>query len=211
MRVTQAEKGRAFAALHQGPGLFVIPNPWDAGSARVLASIGFRALATSSAAAAGALGRRDYGMRREEALANARAIVDATELPVSADFEDGFGREPEAVVQTVQLAIEIGLAGCSIEDAPGDGIPHPISLAAERVAAAVETARKAPFPFLITARAENYCRGCPDLADTLARLQAYEKAGAAVLFAPGLPNLASIRVVTSALTRPLNVVGSMSG
>jgi 2-methylisocitrate lyase-like PEP mutase family enzyme len=211
MSVSQAEKGRRFLALHQAPGTFVIPNPWDAGSARLLGALGFKALATSSSAAAGTLGRRDYGLRREEALANARAIVEATDLPVSADMEDGFGRSPEAVAETVRLAIDAGLAGCSIEDAPGDGKPLDLVLAAERVAAAVEVARGAGFPFLITARAENYCRECNDLADTVARLQAYERAGADVLFAPGAPDLEAVRLICASVGRPVNVVGTMQG
>lgn len=211
MSISQATKGEKFCALHQSPGAFVIPNPWDAGSARLLAALGFQALATSSSAAAGVLGRRDYGLRREEALANARAIVEAVDLPVSADMEDGFGRTPEAVAETVRLAIETGLAGCSIEDAPGNGKPHDLALAAERVAAAVEVARKASFPFTITARAENFVRDCPNLADTIARLQAFERAGADALFAPGLPDLDAVKTVCAAIGKPLNVVGSMQG
>ncbi|PTY07140.1 2-methylisocitrate lyase [Opitutaceae bacterium EW11] len=211
MSISQAEKGRRFLSLHQAPGTFVIPNPWDAGSARLLAALEFSALATSSAAIAGSWGRRDYGLCRDEALARAREIVEAVDLPVSADLEDGFGRAPEAVAETVRLAIETGLAGCSIEDAAGDGKPLDLSLATERVAAAVEVARKAPFPFLITARAENYCRDCRDLADTIARLQAYERAGADVLFAPGVPELASVRAIVGSVSKPLNVVGTMQG
>jgi 2-methylisocitrate lyase-like PEP mutase family enzyme len=211
MSVSQAEKVKSFRALHEAPGAFVIPNPWDAGSARLLTALGFQALATSSAAAAGRMGRRDYGLKRDEALAVAREIADATHLPVSADLEDCFGRTPEAVAATVQLAIEAGLAGCSVEDAPGDAKPYDIALAAERVAAAVETARRAPFPFVITARAENYCRDCSDLPDTIRRLQAFENAGADVLFAPGVPDLASVKTVCASVGKPLNVVGTMQG
>ncbi len=189
----------------------MIPNPWDAGSARLLASLGFHALATSSSASAGTLGRRDYALQRDEALANARAIAEASDLPVSADLEDGFGRDPATVAETVRLAIAAGLAGCSIEDAPGDGRPHDVMLAVERVAAAVETARTAGFPFLITARAENHCRGCEDLADTIARLQAYAAAGADALFAPGLPDFEAVRTVCASVPRPLNVVGTLEG
>lgn len=209
MSVTQHEKATRFRALHAAPGAFVIPNPWDAGSARMLAGLGFSALATSSYAAAGTLGRRDYGLTRDLALANARAIVDATDLPVSADLENGFGDSPEIVSETVRLAAAAGLAGCSIEDAAGGVAPYDLSLATERIAAAVQAARALPFPFVLTARAENFARGRPDLDDTIRRLQAYEKAGADVLFAPGLPDLASIRTVCTAVSKPVNVVGSM--
>lgn len=209
MHPAQKEKIARFVALHQAPGAFVMPNPWDAGSARMLASLGFPALATSSGAAAGTLGRRDYGLTRDEALATARAIVAATDLPVSADLEDGFGASPEAVRETVQLAAAAGLAGCSIEDAPGYAAPYDLGLATERISAAVEVVRGLPFPFVLTARAENYLRGKPDLDDTIRRLQAFEKAGADVLFAPGLPDLATVRTVCAAISQPLSVVGSM--
>lgn len=209
MSSTQQEKGARFRALHERPGVFVIPNPWDAGSARVLAGLGFEALATSSAASAGTLGRCDYEVQRDEALAMARAIVEATDLPVSADLENGFGDTPEAVAETVRRAAEIGLAGCSIEDAPGGAAAYDLPLAVERVAAAVAVARSLPFPFTLTARAENYLRGRPDLDDTIRRLQAYEAAGADVLFAPGLPDLVSVRAACAAVKRPVNVVGSM--
>jgi 2-methylisocitrate lyase-like PEP mutase family enzyme len=211
MDPSQAEKGHQFRALHDRPALFVIPNPWDAASARVLTALGFAALATSSSAAAGTLGRRDYRLSREEALANARSIVQATHLPVSADLEDGFGRDPEIVAETVRLAIAAGLAGCSIEDAPGDGPPHELGLAVERVTAAVGAARAAPFPFLVTARAENFCRDRHDLTDTIERLQAFAHAGADVLFAPGLPDVESVRTVCRAVGKPVNVVGTMQG
>ena len=211
MSITQAEKGRLFRSLHDAAEPFVIPNPWDAGSTRLLASLGFRALATSSSAAAGVLGRRDYGLSRQEALANARSIVEATDLPVSADMEDGFGRDPQSVAETVQAALSAGLAGCSIEDAPGDAPPYDLALAVQRVRAAVEVARRAPFPFLITARSENFCRERDDLADTIRRLQAYEAAGADVLFAPGVPTLADVRTLCRSVSRPVNVVGTMGG
>jgi 2-methylisocitrate lyase-like PEP mutase family enzyme len=207
--MTQHEKTARFRALHDAPGAFVMPNPWDAGSARLLASLGFDALATSSSAAANTLGRRDYGLTRDEALAMAREIVDATDLPVSADLENGFGDTPEIVAETVRLAAGIGLAGCSIEDARGNALPYDLGHATERVAAAVAAARALPFPFVLTARAENFVRGRRDLDDTIRRLRAYERAGADVLFAPGVPDLASVRTMCSAVTKPVSVVGYM--
>lgn len=209
MKATQAEKAARFHALHAGPEIFVIPNPWDAGSARMLAGLGFSALATSSSAAAGTLGRCDYGLLRDEALAGARLIVEATDLPVSADLENGFGDEPGVVADTIRSAAAIGLVGGSIEDARGGATPYELSLAVERVAAAAAAARQLPFPFVVVARAENYARGIFDLRDTIKRLQAYEQVGADVLFAPGLPDLAAVRTVCAALTKPVNVVGSM--
>jgi 2-methylisocitrate lyase-like PEP mutase family enzyme len=209
MNASQTEKIARFRALHAAPGAFVIPNPWDAGSARMLAGLGFTALATSSSASAGTLGRRDYGVTREQALAMARAIVEAVAVPVSADLEDGFGAAPEAVRETIRRAAEIGLAGCSIEDAPGNAAPYDFNHAVERVAAAVEANRALPVPLVLTARAENYLRGKPDLDDTIRRLQAFEKAGADVLFAPGLPDLAAVRSVCAAVSKPVNVIGAM--
>src|SRR5712664_1405500 len=202
----QNDKAKRFRALHQGPRAFVIPNPWDAGSARVLAGLGFEALATSSGASAGVLGRRDGAVTREEALAHARAIVNATDLPVSADLEKGFGDAPAAAAETIRLAAEVGLVGGSIEDASGDKDKplYDLSLAAERVAAAVQAARSLPFPFTLTARAENYLRGNPNLDDTIKRLRAFEAAGADVLMAPGLPDLGAVRTVCAALSRPFN-------
>lgn len=211
MTSTQLEKTVRFRALHAAPGAFVIPNPWDAGSARMLAGLGFSALATSSSASAGTQGRRDYAVARDEALAMARQIVDAVDVPVSADLENGFGAAPEVVAETIRLAAAAGLAGCSIEDAPGDAKPYDPGHAAERIAAAVEAARALPFPFVLTARAENFVRGQPDLDDTIRRLQAFERAGADVLFAPGVPDLAGIRTLCAAVTKPVNVVGSMQG
>src|SRR5262245_21384583 len=204
MAATQSDKATHFKTLHQGPGAFMIPNPWDAGSARILAGLGFQALATSSGAAAGVLGRRDGRITREESLALARAIVMATDLPVSADLEKGFGDAPEVVAETIRLAAEAGLVGGSIEDATGDRNKplYDIGHATERVAAAAQAARALPFPFTLTARAENFLRGNPDLEDTLKRLQAFEKAGADVLFAPGLPDLASVRAVCAAVSKP---------
>jgi 2-methylisocitrate lyase-like PEP mutase family enzyme len=213
MPASQSEKAVRFRALHQGPGAFVIPNPWDAGSARILAGLGFQALATSSGASAGVLGRRDGKVSREEALAQARAIVAATDLPVSADLEKGFGDAPQAAAETIRLAAEAGLVGGSIEDATGDKDKrlYAIGHATERVAAAVEAARSLAFPFTLTARAENFLRGNPDLEDTIRRLQAFEKAGADVLFAPGLPDLASVRAVCTAVSKPVNFMVGIKG
>jgi 2-methylisocitrate lyase-like PEP mutase family enzyme len=210
MEASQSERAQAFRALHARPGAFVIPNPWDIGTARILAGLGFEALATTSAGMAFALGRRDGAVSRDEALAHARAIVGATPLPVSADLENGFGDAPEVVAETIRLAANTGLAGASIEDASGDP-DRPIydaSLALERVAAAIEAARALPFPFTLTARAENFLHGRPDLDDTIRRLQAFERAGADVLYAPGLRDLATMRTVISEISRPLNVVMS---
>ncbi len=200
-----------FRALHQGPGAFVIPNPWDAGSARMLAALGFAALATSSGACAGTLGRRDGSVTRDEALAHARAIVQATELPVSADLEKGFGDSPAAAAETIRLAAEAGLAGGSIEDATGrkEQPLYDFNQAVERVAAAAEAARAAGF--FLTARAENFLRGKADLDDTIRRLQAFEKAGADVLFAPGLPDLAAVRTVCASLSKPVNFMAGIRG
>lgn len=210
---TQLEKAQRFRALHEGPGAFVIPNPWDAASARILATLGFQAFATSSAAAANVLGRRDNGISREESLAHARAIVDATDRPVSADLEKGFGDTPEIVAETIRRAAEVGLVGGSIEDATGDATRpfYELTLATERIAAAVEAARALPFPFTLTARAENYIRGNANLEDTIRRLQAYEQAGADVLFAPGLPDLASVRTVCAAVKKPVNFIAALPG
>jgi len=206
MTTTQHEKALRFQELHRRSGAFLIPNPWDAGSARLLAGLGFEAFATSSAAAAGVLGRRDGRMTREESLANARMIVEATDLPVAADLEYGFGDDPATAAETILLAANVGLVGGSIEDARADRDKriYDIALATDRVAAAVKAARSLPFPFTLAARAENFVRGNPDLDDTIKRLVAYEKAGADVLFAPGLPDLASVRAVCSAVSKPVN-------
>ncbi len=213
MAATQGDKAVRFTGLHEGPDAFVIPNPWDAGSARILAAVGFHALATSSGACAGVLGRRDGSVTREEALAHARAIVEATDLPVSADLEKGFGDAPAVVAETIRRAAEVGLVGGSIEDATGrkDAPLYDIGLAIERVAAAAEVARALPFPFTLTARTENFLRGNPDLEDTIRRLQAYERAGADVLFAPGLPDLASVRAVCAAVSKPVNFMVGIRG
>jgi 2-methylisocitrate lyase-like PEP mutase family enzyme len=211
MSVSQSEKAARFAALHRAPRAFLMPNPWDAGSARILAQLGFQALATSSGACAGVLGRRDGRVTRDEALTHARAIAAATDLPVSADLEKGFGDDPAFVAETIRLVAEAGLVGGSIEDATGnpDRPLYDIGLATERVAAAVHSARSLSFRFTLTARAENFLRGNPDLDDTIRRLQAFEKAGADVLFAPGLPDLASVRTVCAALSSPVNFMAGI--
>jgi 2-methylisocitrate lyase-like PEP mutase family enzyme len=213
MTTSQRDKAVRFRALHERAGAFVIPNPWDAGSARVLAALGFEALATSSGACAGTLGRRDGRVTRPEALAHARAIVAATDLPVSADLEKGFGDAPAAAAETIRLAAEVGLVGGSIEDATGDPARPLFDLghATERVAAAAEAARALPFPFTLTARAENFLRGHPSLDDTIARLRAFERAGADVLFAPGLPDLAAVRAVCAAVSKPVNFMAGIKG
>ena len=211
--VTQQEKATRFRTLHDGPGVFLIPNPWDIGSARVLAGLGFQALATSSAASACAVGKRDGGLTCEEALAHARSIVDAVDLPVSADLERGFGDAPEVVAETVRLAAVAGLVGCTIEDSTGDPQSplYEIGLATERIAAAVEAARALPFPFLLTARAHNLLYAQASLDETIRRLQAYERAGAGVLFAPGLPDLAAVRTVCAAVSKPVNFMVGVPG
>src|SRR5216117_2499477 len=213
MSTTQNEKAARFRALHDGPGAFVIPNPWDVGSARLLAGLGFQALATSSAASATALGRRDGRLTREEALAHARAIVEATDLPVSADLEKGFGDAPAAAAETIRLAAGVGLVGGSIEDATGDKDKplYDIAQATERVTAAVQAARALSFPFTLTARAEGFLRSKPDLDDVIKRLQAFEKAGADVLMSTGLPDLESVRNVCSALSKPFNFMVGIKG
>jgi 2-methylisocitrate lyase-like PEP mutase family enzyme len=213
MTTSQNEKAARFRALHEGPGFFVIANAWDAGSARILAGLGFAALATSSGASAGVLGRRDGMVTREEALAHARAIVEATDLPVSADLEKGFDDRPEGAAETIGLAGAAGLIGGSIEDFSGDPQKplYDLGHATERVAAAVATARRLSFPFTLTARAENFLRGNPDLDDTIRRLKAFETAGADVLMAPGLPDLAAVRAVCTALARPFNFMAGIKG
>jgi 2-methylisocitrate lyase-like PEP mutase family enzyme len=209
--MNQQDKVALFRALHAGPRAFVLPNPWDAGSARVLAGLGYQALATSSGACAGVLGRRDGRVTRDEALAHAQAIVAAVALPVSADLEKCFADAPREAADTIRLAAGVGLAGGSIEDASGNK-EKPIfdfSHAVERVAAAAEVANKAGF--VLTARTENYLRGRPDLDDTIKRLQAFEKAGADVLMAPGLPDLDAVRAVCSAVKKPVNFMAGIRG
>ncbi|WP_343572284.1 isocitrate lyase/phosphoenolpyruvate mutase family protein [Pseudomonas sp.] len=211
---TQQQRGEAFRALHQRDGLFVLPNPWDAGSAKMLAHLGFEALASTSAGLAFSLGRPDAegAVSREEALANARAIIEATPLPVAADLENGYGDEPEDCAETIRLAAACGLVGGSIEDATGrpDAPIYPLELAVERVSAAVQAARALPFPFTLAARAENLLHGRNDLDDTIRRLVAFAEAGADVLYAPGLKTREEIAAVVSAVKpRPVNVlVGS---
>jgi len=213
MIMTQADKAQRFQALHLCPGPFLIPNPWDPGSARVLAGLGYEALATSSAASAAALGRRDGTLSRDEALAHCGAIVSATQLPVSGDLGNGFSHIPAEVAKTVSLAAEAGLVGCSIEDSTGeeDNPLYELQLASERVEAAVKAARTLPFQFTLTARAETFVNDRPDLDETIRRLQAYEKAGADVLFAPGLPDLPAVRAVCSAVSKPVNFMVGIRG
>jgi 2-methylisocitrate lyase-like PEP mutase family enzyme len=190
-----------------------MPNPWDIGSARLLAGLGFQALATSSAASAASLGRKDGRLTREEALAHARAIVDATELPVSADLEKGFGDAPEAVAETVRLAAEAGLVGCTIEDSTGNPEKplYDFPAAVARIEAAARAAHALPFPFMLTARAHNLLYADPSLDDTIERLEAFEEAGADVLFAPGLPDLAAVRRVCAAVSKPVNFMVGIQG
>lgn len=209
---TQAQKAAAFRALHEREGAFIIPNPWDAGTARLLTALGFEALATTSLGLANTLGRADGtgAVSRAEVLANCAEIAGATRLPVSADLENCYAHEPRAAAEMIRLAAEAGVVGGSIEDATGDS-QHPIyefELAVERVQAAAEVARSLAFPFTLTARAENFLHGRRDLDDTIRRLQAFEKAGADVLYAPGLRDLATIATVASSVTKPLNVVMS---
>ena len=205
---SQTEKAARFLELHRPGNPLLLPNPWDQGSARLLASLGFQALATTSSGFAATLGRLDGSVSRDEALAHAAAVVAATELPVSADLENCFADDPAGVARTVALAVDAGLAGCSLEDFTGskDEPIYDIGLATERVAAAAEAAHAGPVRLVLTARAENYLHGRPDLADTIARLQAYQAAGADVLYAPGLTSLADIRQVVTAVDRPVNVL-----
>jgi 2-methylisocitrate lyase-like PEP mutase family enzyme len=210
---TQAEKATRFLALHEAPHAFVIANAWDVGSARILAGLGFEAIATSSGAHAGTLGRRDGRVSRHEALTHCRDIAEAIDLPVSADLEKGFGDEPGDAAKTIRLAGDAGIVGGSIEDASGDPAKpiYDIALAAERVAAAVEAARALPYRFMLTARAENFLHGKADLDDTIRRLQAFEKAGADVLFAPALPSLEAVRTVCSSVSKPVNFMAGIRG
>jgi 2-methylisocitrate lyase-like PEP mutase family enzyme len=214
MGVTQREKAARFRALHDAEaGVFTIPNPWDVASARILAGLGFHALATSSAASAGALGRRDGGLTRDDALAHCRMIVNATDLPVSADLERGFGDAPELVAETIQLAADAGLVGCTIEDTTGnqDRPLYDSSLAIERIAAAAQAAHALSIPFVLTARAHNLMYANPNLDETIKRLQAFERAGADVLFAPSLPDLNAVRAVCTALSKPVNFMVGIKG
>ena len=209
----QAERGRVFRALHERDHAFIIPNPWDVGTARILAHLGFEALATTSMGYAFSAGQRDNTVKRERMLVHLAELAAATELPVNADLENGFGDAPETAAETIKLAAATGVVGGSIEDATGED-ENPIyekGFAANRVRAAAEAARNLPFTFTLTARAENYLHGRPDIHDTIARLQAYEEAGADVLYAPGLASKEDIAAVLSAVGRPVNVVMGLRG
>lgn len=210
---TQAEKGQAFRALHQRDRAFIIPNPWDIGSARMLAYLGFEALATTSMGFAFSMGKRDNTVDRAAVLEHIATIAAATDLPVSADLENGFGDTPEIAAETIQLAAEAGAVGGSIEDATGrdDGPIYCLEHAAARVRAAVEAAHALPFTFTLTARAENYLHGRPDLKDTIKRLQAYQEAGADVLYAPCPNTKEEIAAIVSSVDRPVNVVMGLRG
>lgn len=210
---SQAEKARAFRALHESKQCFVIPNPWDAGSARILEGLGFSALATTSGGFANSTGKLDGDPGRDAVLEHAAALARATNLPISADLENGFGDSPEAIGETILLAAATGLVGGSIEDYTGkrEAPLYEIAHAADRVRAAVEATRKLDFPFTLTARAENFFRGKPDLADTIKRLQAYQEAGAHVLFAPALKSREDLETVLREIDRPLNVLGGIGG
>jgi len=208
--LTQSEKGHIFRDLHERKGAFIIPNPWDVGSAHLLARLGFEALATTSAGFAFSLGKRDYAVNRQAMIAHVGAIAAAVDLPVSGDLANGFGDSPEAAAETIRQAAAAGLVGGSIEDATGrDGEPiYAFDHAVERVSAAVEAARALPFLFTLTARAENYLHGRADLDDTIRRLQAFENAGADVLYAPGLSRLEDVAAVVRAVSRPVNVLAT---
>ena len=211
--LTQAEKGVVFAELHKRAGTFIIPNPWDAGSARLLAHLGFEALATSSAGYAFSIGRPDNAVGREAMLAHAATVAAATDLPVSIDLENGFGDSPEIVAETIRLAAATGAVGGSIEDATqrtSDPLYEP-ALAVERIRAAAEVVRNLPFQFMLTARAENYLVGKPDLKDTIERLQMYQEAGADVLYAPGLTSKDDMATLVSSVDRPVNVLMGLKG
>jgi 2-methylisocitrate lyase-like PEP mutase family enzyme len=213
MTADRKAKADAFYALHHGPKAFIIPNPWNAGSARLLAHLGFKALATTSMGYAFSIGQRDGTLTREQTFANAADLASATDLPVSTDLENGFGDSPEEVAETIRLTAATGIVGGSIEDASGnpDAPIYDIGLAVERIEAAVAAAKALPYKFTLTARAENYLHGRPDLDDTIKRLQAFEKAGADVLYAPGLRSREDIARLVGALTRPVNVVMGLSG
>ena len=210
---TQAEKGTRFRALHQRDRAFIIPNPWDVGTARLLQSLGFEAVATTSAGFAFSIGKPDGAVDRDTMLAHAAALAAAVDLPVSADLENGYGNDPVHVAETIRLAADAGLAGCSIEDVTPDRDqgPYELALSAERIRAAAEVARSLPFPFVLTARAENYIIGRPDLRDTIARLQAFQEAGADALFAPGLKSKEDIAAVVRSVDRPVNVIMGLQG
>ena len=213
MNPTQAEKGRAFRALHERDHAFIIPNPWDVGSARLLALAGFEALATTSAGYAFSVGKTDNHIGRDEMIAHVRSIAHATNLPISADLENGYGDSPKIAAETIRLAAQAGACGGSIEDATGSA-DHPIydlAHAADRIRAAAETVRALPFTFTLTARAENYLHGRIDLKDTIERLQAYQEAGANVLYAPGLFSKEDIAAVVASVDLPINVLAPLPG
>jgi len=205
---TQAQKAAEFEALHAAPGVFVIPNPWDPGSARLLAGLGFKALTTTSAGYARSIGFPDYNAGRENVMAHIRAMAPMVDVPLAADLEDGFGPTPEDCAETIRQGAAAGLVGGSIEDFTGDRSNpiHPIEVAAERIRAAAEAARKLPFKFMLCARAENYLHGRADLGDTIKRMQAYQEAGADVLFAPGLNTSDEVREMCRSIDRPFNIV-----
>ena len=206
----QAGKAQRFRELHEGDAPLVLPNPWDPGSAKIFARIGFPALATTSAGFAWSLGRLDGAVTRDEMLAHVRTIVDAVDLPVAADLENGYGDDPQAVAETIRLAASAGLVGASIEDYTGDGSRpiYPMTVAVERIEAAASAARALPFPFTLVARCENFLHDIEDLDDTIRRLQAYETAGADVLYAPLLPDADAIRRVCDAVSKPVNVLAA---
>jgi 2-methylisocitrate lyase-like PEP mutase family enzyme len=212
-KLTQAEKGRAFRALHERDRAFIIPNPWDVGSAYLLAHAGFEALATTSAGYAFSVGQTDNTIDRFEMISHVAQIAEATELPVNADLENGYGDSADVAAETIRLAAEAGACGGSIEDATGksDQPIYEIAHAADRIRAAAETVRALPFTFTLTARAENYLNGRPDLKDTIKRLQAYQEAGANVLYAPGLTSKEEIAAVVSSVDRPVNVLAALAG
>ena len=210
---TQAEKGQLFRDLHYRDSAFVIPNPWDIGSARLLASTGFEALATTSVGYANSIGRQDHGVTRDEMIAHAATLAAATELPVSADLENGFGHDPGTVAETIRMAAAAGLAGCSIEDSTNrdDDPIYSFEHSVDRIRAAAEQVRNLPFPFMLTARSENYLHGRKDLVDTINRLQAFQEAGADVLYAPGITDVKEVATLISSVDRPVNVLAGMQG
>ncbi|HEY3930502.1 MAG TPA: isocitrate lyase/phosphoenolpyruvate mutase family protein [Candidatus Koribacter sp.] len=211
--LSQAEKAEKFRSLHQRKQAFLIPNPWDVGTARILAHLGFEALATTSMGYAFSAGQPDNTVKREPMMKHIAEVAAATDLPVNADLEKGYGDDPKLAAEAIRLAAEAGAVGGSIEDASGDQANpiYPIEFATDRVRAAVEAARSLPFPFMMTARAENYLHGRPDLRDTIARLQAFQEAGADVLYAPGLASEEDIATLLGAVDRPVNVVMGLRG